>query len=709
MKCICITGKIQTDLERVSDVLHQAGMKPPKPANRDELINISSWHDQTLAVACENSIANHPITNPGRLMDQLAGDIFVANIAVNVWGWADSRSTWLMEYWLHFDPRIHFILVCTLPQHMLASAVADRKEINSLDNIMDSWQSHHEMLLRFHLLNPTRSILIDAWDFMQNSQGLVSYCHEKWKLKLSANTPPPPSNRIFDPLDLYLAQQLCLSYPKAISLQKELMANFTALGEGNYKDSTAQLSTEQILIDYYALPERTAQSKKLHKANAENNIKEAHIAELTQALQEQRFLANERLEHIKRLTTNKEQILTDFASQQTETENRLNILRQENAFLLRQLHQTQEDFEDYVIQLQDVQYALVSAEERWQRMLQRNPGYCDCESIKILSAKGNTALWRIKNLRLNNRHFAEITFKTILIQNMAGFVFPHQGNESGMMKRWPLLSGNQRDLEIIPIGAEAILKRRIEIMVDLSTTDWEFLHALTYQMEATLGHAPSLTKLVEFKPSPLFAGLGRLREVIEKFPATVRYDHVDLKQEWLGSGYEHLSLHFQNLSFDGKRWTEFEFRLSCSNVLSDCFGQFPHLAFPPSNGCSPFENWFVESHDEFGAKMELRFAMPHAMDMEVWQRISPEDRRFITGLIVRLPGILTNLRDSGKTISRPWENWIQATKEIQRIFYMQAMPITPPAKTELETISSRKKEPVVKLARANPKVNAKMG
>jgi len=168
-----------------------------------------------------------------------------------------------------------------------------------------------------------------------------------------------------------------------------------------------------------------------------------------------------------------------------------------------------------------------------------------------------------------------------------------------------------------------------------------------------------------------------LDKILTDFPAKLRFDQVSLKREQVNPDYEHLWLRLENVSLDGKRWPEFEVRLSCAHVSPDHFGYFPKLEFPAGASQAPFENWFVEATDDFGVKLELRFALPDMLDMKVWWRIVPKDRAFILALIDRLPMMLEALRGQGIKLRRDWQDWIQMTREMRRIGALRgkALPV----------------------------------
>ena len=767
MKCICITGAIQSDLEVVFNIFSQVGMKLPKTANRGDLIDIAFWHEQAEIIDAEEAKPGHTITNPGRFMEQLAGDIFVANNKSDCWGWADVRSAKLLDFWLNFDPRLYFVCVYVSPQQMLANAMSSGGEIESVGAVMAAWQTHYQQLLRFHLRNPQRSLLVDGSECVKYPHLLIERCIQQWALKIDMPVVAEPRSIAHDSLALYLANQLCQDYPQAISLQHELVATLSHLADMDQAANTALLLPEHIIADYRVLKDRSveqellettryeleasvlkhdAQQKRIstlqdevaaltivcdkqssliieHQAeidqlatkyrdavagyaqqqkNAEQenellmlqlhqvqeeleayflkhesqqkqiNALQSEIVTLTSACNERDALITGRQTEIEQLSRKYDDAIANHDQQKRDGEVRLKDAEQENELLLLQLHQVQEELERYFLQHQDIQKELQIAETRWQRMLRRNPDYFDFDydSIEVMPVENKdnrTMIWSLKNLVVADRILSKIEFKTVMRQGIAGFVFFRQPDNVGMFARWPADYENQDELTLIPLDKDNLFHQFNDILTGFSTSDWELLNVLIRLLGRVLQQPQTLTSSFGFNSEFLRSGLDKLRASVEQVPAMLRYDQVALKRELVNPNYEHLWLRFDNLSFGNKRWSEFEFRFTCSPILSNEFGNYPRLEFPDGTGRAPFEAWFIESYDDFGAKLELRFALPEAMDIDVWQRISEHDRDFLSALVARLPAILATLQNSGVELKRPWEEWVDMAKKVQRI------------------------------------------
>ncbi|SFI58277.1 hypothetical protein [Nitrosomonas sp. Nm34] len=317
MKSICITGAVQSNLQIVANILHQAGMKESKPVKNDNSVDIRFWHEQVMALTMEDFGSAQSIANPGRLWEQLASDIFVANIKSRIWGWSDTYSTWLLDYWLGFEPHLNFILVCISPQQMLASVMATETETLSVEMVMNTWQAYHQELLRFHLRNPQRSLLVDFNECISYPENLVKHCTEQWKLPLTTSFDSIQFEVTTDPLAIYLAHQLCQDYPQVTSLHHELAATLTHLSNGDQTNKTSTLGPTQIIAGYRALCDRSAELRQI------------------QAVEEE--LANLRISF--------EQTLASYTQKQKDNEDIFNEATREIELLLQQSRQMQGELE----------------------------------------------------------------------------------------------------------------------------------------------------------------------------------------------------------------------------------------------------------------------------------------------------------------------------------------------------------------------------
>lgn len=315
---------------------------------------------------------------------------------------------------------------------------------------------------------------------------------------------------------------------------------------------------------------------------------------------------------------------------------------QENELLLVQLHQVQEELEHYFLEHKSAVKRNQELNMRWERLLARTPDYCDYASLELLGIDRATqrANWQFTDLTAAGRAYPELRFDTIISDGIAGLAFARNGKAPG--------------------GPEAL-----DV---LSASEWLLLPTLCRILnEALQIPVGSLTQLGPTQRTVLIDALGGLADTIDTAPAALRFDRVTLKREQINPDYEHLWLQVGNLSMGEKRWGDIDFRLSCANVRPGKFGAHPKLEFPGEAGSALLESWSAESFDDFGDKLELRFALPEAMDMSVWEKLSRADQAILKQLVASLPVILLRLDDGKVRLSRPFADWQLVAGSVQSI------------------------------------------
>ncbi len=316
MKYLCITGAAQSDLDQIAGILHAAGMSPAAASKRDAAVDIAYWHEQVLARLAadedeESTAGPKTAANvPGRLWEQLATDIFLANTGAAVWGWATTRSLSLLDFWRGFEPKLNFILVCTRPERLVARLINAGSSLAEITEEVQAWHARHEAMLRFHLRHPQRSVLIDAGHFTEHPRESIRLLNSRWK-KLGLNEAAVAESAApgADALAQHLARQLLEPFGELTSLQQELEATMPAVA-GNGGNHDAAVPLEQLITNYRQLQDRSRELLQMQTLRGD-------LAALEQRLQETTVKALE---------------------QQQD-------LQQENDLLLSQLHQVQEEFE----------------------------------------------------------------------------------------------------------------------------------------------------------------------------------------------------------------------------------------------------------------------------------------------------------------------------------------------------------------------------
>lgn len=770
MKILCTTGSTEKQTQAIAEVLKHAGVKSAKPSLRDSALNMQEWHEKvSLRQQTGSPIASQSL---GKLWEQLAADIFMANMDEPVWGWVDSHSLSLLDFWTSFDPEIRFILCTSSPEQAIAEAILDTETALDIDGIMEEWHQSHQAMLRFHLRNPELSILVDVNEALAMPELLINKINQDWHTELDASGQPRATNN--DAIPHYLARELGKELTALHELQEEIIASrlpfpptggtcsdlskvlehyrslLTLQAEQNYDLQHARKLQEQskeslelnqqalsaLQLDIQEQLQQTASLKhqyqqqeeenelllnQLHQVQEElenlflkNRQYETQIQQQEIKLQEFQQLAKTRTSELDQVklqldsrnneintlktaadetskkvkTLQKQQDATlaelqksqqsckqlqaDLSKANTVDETKHQELQEENDLLLAQLHQVQEELENYFLKYRESHLQLEQAEKRWARLQHKLPDYIDYQSITATLGKNDKVEWTVEQLHAAGRSFEKLTFVSTIENGIAGFIFRKQEVGSSLT-RWPVCAGALDELAIVPVGSPESIKLRTLILQELSTSDLALLKVLAKLIIQALPTLPLGTA-----PEKLDSALQNFLQIMEQISHLLRYDQAKLLSTETNQGYEHLWFRLDNLSYQGQHYEQFDFRLACAIVKPGVFGEHPRFEFPKAEATTPLNSWFAESHDEFGPKLELRFAAPDAMDINVWKKLSHADQQFLRALFMQLDNILHQQEHLGEAAGRDWNEWRQTHQTILQILNLCAPVHTQP-------------------------------
>ncbi|MBB3102461.1 hypothetical protein [Azomonas macrocytogenes] len=438
------------------------------------------------------------------------------------------------------------------------------------------------------------------------------------------------------------------------------------------RDEQAKLASERkVLADALAkekadlLASREALSKEKIDLTAARDALAKEKTVLVGAHDEQTKLANERKVQIDTLTRENSDLLAKRHTLDKECKqqhSKLDESENENQRLLIQLHQTQEELEGYLLRYQAAQSQLDEQRARLQKMLKQQPDYWDFDTLEInvLESDGNqqVAQWRLTELYIGGRLISEIRFKTCLANGLASIVIQRtEGTASpAPLLRWPNGFATAEELPCIPTRGLATQGNNA-ILSGLSTSDWNTLQHLAKQLAGLLAQPTDGRVPKQLNAPALRNGLLAFAKTLAGWPIMLRHDSIQLQETLRTQGYERLVISLSNLSLGHHHWPAFDYRLATVDIEPYPFGQNPRLEFPDGSARDVLQNWFAESDDSHGPRLELRFAQPNAMDIRVWGALSQNDQQLISALIKVLPLQLEELRQAIPNASRPWQDW----------------------------------------------------
>lgn len=772
MKSLCITGSVQRNLDAFAASLDKTGATAARPAIRDTEISIAAWHRKVLAIlaAREADLVAPPTL--GRIWEQLAGDIFLANHTQPLWYWADSDSVHVLDFWRDFDPNTCFVLLHTSPHRALAEAIEQgRDTLDALQDALDDWYTRTQLILRFHLRHPARSVLLDSDDALARTGACLEALAQRWQLPLQLSE-TESSRQIESPLVLYLVDNFLQNHPQALALHNEVQASlFPVSGETeevptldaafadyiethrqlfggeaenaslrqalentqgqlahanlSLQDQQSRLAQLQTQTEQYRLElseardslknseeenqfllaqlhqtqedfeklvqEDQGKTRQLENLKAEKTALQSQLdtqsrnaahekASLGAARDEQARLANEYKAQLGTLVKEKADLIAKrdaLAGDHEQQRARLEEAESENELLLLQLHQTQEELEQHLLQAQALQVQLDEQHRRLEKVQARYPGYWDYGSLEasLLNSgdRQQTVQWRLSDVYLGKRLIPELRFKTVLVNGLAGIVIQRTEStaSSAPLLRWPGTFADSEELPCIP-GKGTATQGSNAALSGLGPTDWDSLKLLVGHLTGLLLEPGDSRLPAQLDSAALRSGLLALEQVLAKWPKVVRYDSIQGQEAMPGNGYEGLNLKLRNVRLGDCQWPEFGYRLATVSAAAEPFGRSPKLEFPESTR-NALSGWFAESHDERGPRLELRFAIPDAMDTRVWNALAQEDRLLIGALIGSLPLQIEDLQHTHASVGRSWQDWQALAGSVRKILSNSAI------------------------------------
>ena len=654
MKTLCITGTECAMFNKISDTIFNAGISPAKTITQPNgsSMDFNDWHQK---VVDENSLLSIDSSSKiGRVWEQLAVDLFMENVGQEKWGWACPQSVKLLNFWHSFAPQLCFILLYSTPEEAIYTAsISEKNNIdNSADNIIQQWIANQQIMLKFYLKNPQQTLLVNVNDFKKNPQNLVEKINEHFNFNLNSftalNDPDSENLKILEPNSL-------AEYLVNITLQQSQY-----LSEVNTLFSELEKNKVAICAD-----EIIAENGIMNNSiSTENNSKISNNNNDSIVVDSYALLCKYNYD-----ISNNINLQNNFVELQDS--------REEADLLLRQLHKVQEELEFYYLEYRAEKKRADTIESKWEKMLNKHPYYIDCDNIICQNSSDNQGLfWSLENIEIFNRSIDFLQLETLLWQDKIIFRFVEKQDKDLPLLVWnPNSKDNQNNNEFIVcplIVNDAIQQLATTDIILLKNLSVLFFQQLQNNKDGIIVSNPNINLFINmFRQIPDF-----LDNVL---PKTLRFDELYIKDyEELGE-YENLTFHLTNISFANKLYKNFEFRLACANIQDNQFGTDPKLEFPEEFGKIILENWFAESEDNYGSKLELRFAIPNAMDINVWDKLSQNDKNFIYNLVNLLPNRISQLSKTDiiensteeKMLSRNYNDWINLANTIKNILNTQ--------------------------------------
>jgi hypothetical protein len=131
----------------------------------------------------------------GPIWHGVALDLMLANVDQKLWGWADTLSLYLLDYWCDLDPRMAFVLVYDSPATCLENIEpTSNLTAEEVGARLDNWVGYNESMLRFFLRHQDRCLLVNA---QQVRYAVQSYL-DQLQARLDVTLPEPSAHVLAD-------------------------------------------------------------------------------------------------------------------------------------------------------------------------------------------------------------------------------------------------------------------------------------------------------------------------------------------------------------------------------------------------------------------------------------------------------------------------------------------------------------------------------
>lgn len=524
-----------------------------------------------------------------------------------------------------------YIFICETPAEKLAQLAPTVLPEEDYVQALTEWFDAQYPIVQTVIAHKKRSILIPA-NQLATTNALVGAINTQWALNLTdvnkdaakQQNPAQP-----EPLLGYLVQNLIEQTPPLQALENQINALAGINGEP------------------------------LHEIDALTGYRVLRQQQTELVTQNQR-LAIEAEE----LRKEKSELTAERDAQANATKE----ATEEAELLLLQLHQVQEELENYFLKNQEAEAKLAKQHARWQRLLEKNPDYIDTEHVQVelIDPTTQTLRWIVRGLEGHGFSKDYLEFDTFIESGILGIRFNKTNSrDEPTLKNWPA-SCKGETIDCIPAGRGNVMRQRALALRELSTSDWKLLNTLPQLIKQHLKDTSLDAKLC----ATVADSTSKFLVSIKALPHTIRYDAITLKSNKVNPDYEHLWIELQDASFGKYNWPKFEFRLGAASIVHNKFSDLPKLEIPKiDERIIPFNSWFEESHDDFGGKFELRFDIKKEIfDVITWNNLDDNDQSLIESLTGSLVTALSCLEKENIELSRNWQDWIKLAEGVRKTF-----------------------------------------
>ncbi|MEQ8817621.1 MAG: hypothetical protein RLO51_24520 [Thalassobaculum sp.] len=536
-------------------------------------------------------------------MKYLAYKIFEKNEIQQNWGWNDHRSLSIAEFWLTFHHDIKLIIITKHENLVYSELIMQGIEPSktTIEQIHKKWTSNALQVRSLLQKFPGRCLVCEGGMFARRPMVLIRAINKAWRVELG---PGEEFETVEQTPEQQVALQIAAAKYSSHSGTNELARDLSQLGALPDEDAQEQTftcpTTTEVISAFQTLRRRAESAQRWSQA--------AHEAQRILEETSGNWCGDGMKLDDPRAESQRRKLSAKIVPSTSSTLHDQNNLSAPNAIRTT-----------WSIQGKTSKFTC-------QKDISENEFLITVNINKKLSIHFET----------NSKSALQVVFISRIPE------ISEQNRE---------YSHQSRDTTVVEVS------QHLEL---LSTAGWDAIQGMLDAIGYTL-------QVPEESRCMTDADRGRIRAEMRNFAAKcvalrnkmLIYTDVFLVNEQKNPDYEHIWIRIEGAELAHLKYPVIEFRLSSYFANKGEFGKNIKIEFPEQPMKHVLDQWYPESEDDHGPKLELRFSAPNSMDNEVWSRLSKNDKVLVIGILLRISMVLATLDARNEKLSRGAESWNQ--------------------------------------------------
>ncbi len=680
MKILTVCSSPDVSLEPITKLLEHSGLS--KGLNSEEKNqSYEQWHEQVFDAYEQDGsglFIKQPLS-PGKVWQDMAGQLIYANLTKKQWYWSASKAGWLLDFWHELEPQHRFALIYSPPHVGISQCLLNASEQNAdVEIVIQNWINYHFELLRFYRSRQDKCILVNYQQCLAYPGEFIQACKQHLSLDFDEDASLQIDSTVnqMQNIEAVLFNLITKRYPEIDLLFQELEASATPFCK--QEESPAALlpdAKEQLAIvwqDYRKFKAQHADDIEIkHHLQQElgelqqtfEKESELVLSQLHQLEKELEFktLKIEQIEKEKEQETqglqNKVKTLEETKAalekqkvQETQTlQNEIGKYQQqnkehetENELMLLQLHQVQEELEAQFLKTQKIETEREKEKHTLQESIKKQQ-----EAKAALEKQKNQETQALQN-KVKTLETAKITLEKQKTQET-----------QALQNKVKTLEETKAALEKQKVQETQTLQNEIGKYQQQNKeheTENELMLLQLHQVQEELEHY--FIKYQEQEQNVQSNGILAFIEQKTESDSAIQAQLIQVKQGSNGLGVDLINLQWQE-----QTWPQYHLQIIEPRIIHDQTSLAAIKLPQQTNDLLPLKTWPPQTADESGAYWAINSDLL-ASEM-THSSFYPEDIAFLHALLKQLPQWLKTLETTQRVKNNDWSEYYQAIEEIK--------------------------------------------